>query len=64
MFQSTALQDHVTGRENLRMFASFYRRTLPLVELIEACALASSWTATLASCPAASDNGCCWPSPW
>jgi ABC-2 type transport system ATP-binding protein len=39
MFQSTALQDHVTGRENLRMFASFYRRTLPLVELIEACAL-------------------------
>ncbi len=39
MFQSTALQDHVTGRENLRMFASFYRRILPLAELIEACAL-------------------------
>ncbi|MDG4597323.1 MAG: ABC transporter ATP-binding protein [Candidatus Contendobacter sp.] len=39
MFQSTALQDYVTGRENLRMFASFYRRTLPLVELSEACAL-------------------------
>ena len=39
MFQSTALQDYVTGRENLRMFASFYRRTLPLAELIEACAL-------------------------
>lgn len=39
MFQSTALQDHVTGRENLWMFARFYRRTLPLAELIEACAL-------------------------
>ena len=30
MFQSTALQDHVTGRENLQMFASFYPRSLPL----------------------------------
>lgn len=39
MFQSTALQDHVTGRENLRMFASFYQRSLPLDELVEACAL-------------------------
>ncbi len=39
MFQSTALQDHVTGRENLRMFASFYHRKLPLADLIEACAL-------------------------
>ena len=39
MFQSTALQDHVTGRENLRMFGSFYDRTLPVAELSEACAL-------------------------
>ena len=39
MFQSTALQDYVTGRENLQMFGSFYHRTLPLAELIEACAL-------------------------
>ncbi len=39
MFQSTALQDHVTGRENLRMFASFYPRCLPLETLIDACAL-------------------------
>ncbi len=39
MFQSTALQDHITGRENLRMFGSFYRRTLPVDELIENCAL-------------------------
>lgn len=39
MFQATALQDHVTGRENLRMFASFYRRSLPLDELAAACAL-------------------------
>ncbi|HRD66891.1 MAG TPA: ABC transporter ATP-binding protein [Candidatus Competibacter sp.] len=39
MFQATALQDYITGRENLRMFGSFYRRTLPLAELIDACAL-------------------------
>ncbi len=39
MFQSTALQDHITGRENLRMFGSFYRRTRPVAELIENCAL-------------------------
>ncbi len=39
MFQSTALQDFITGRENLRMFGNFYTRTLPLDELIEACAL-------------------------
>ena len=39
MFQSTALQDHVTGRENLWMFASLYRHALPLAGLIEACAL-------------------------
>ena len=39
MFQATALQDHITGRENLQMFGRFYRRTLPVAELIEACAL-------------------------
>ena len=39
MFQSTALQDFITGRENLRMFGNFYTRTLPFGELIEACAL-------------------------
>ncbi|MDG4554845.1 MAG: ABC transporter ATP-binding protein [Candidatus Competibacter sp.] len=39
MFQSTALQDFITGRESLRMFGSFYARTLPLGELIQACAL-------------------------
>ncbi len=39
MFQSTALQDFITGRENLRMFGNFYTRTLPFSELTEACAL-------------------------
>lgn len=39
MFQATALQDYITGRENLRMFGSFYQRTLPLPELIDSCAL-------------------------
>ena len=38
-FQSTALQDHITGRENLRMFGHFYPRTLPIAELAETCAL-------------------------
>jgi len=39
MFQSTALQDHITGRENLRMFGHFYPRTLPIAELADTCAL-------------------------
>ncbi|HPE72539.1 MAG TPA: ABC transporter ATP-binding protein [Candidatus Competibacter sp.] len=39
MFQSTALQDLITGRENLRMFGNFYTRTLPFDALIDACAL-------------------------
>jgi len=39
MFQSTALQDHVTGRENLWMFGNFYPRALPVAELVETCAL-------------------------
>jgi ABC-2 type transport system ATP-binding protein len=39
MFQSTALQDHVTGRENLWMFSQFYPRCLPIAELTETCAL-------------------------
>ncbi|HAS51427.1 MAG TPA: ABC transporter ATP-binding protein [Gammaproteobacteria bacterium] len=39
MFQSTALQDHITGRENLSMFGRFYPRTQPIAELAEICAL-------------------------
>lgn len=38
-FQYTALQDFLTVRENLRFFASLYRNTLPLPQLIEACSL-------------------------
>jgi ABC-2 type transport system ATP-binding protein len=38
-FQYTALQDFLTVRENLRFFASLYRNTLPLQQLIEACSL-------------------------
>ncbi len=41
MFQSTALQEFITARETLRMFQSFYDRTMPLDELIAACALES-----------------------
>ena len=41
MFQATALQDYITGRENLRMFAQFYPHTLPLEQLIEDCALSA-----------------------
>lgn len=39
MFQSTALQDYITGHENLKMFSRFYQRTLPLPDLIASCAL-------------------------
>ncbi|PIE82700.1 MAG: ABC transporter ATP-binding protein [Candidatus Contendobacter odensis] len=39
MFQSTALQDYITSRENLQMFGAFYQRTLPIDELVQACAL-------------------------
>jgi ABC-2 type transport system ATP-binding protein len=38
-FQSTALQDFQTVRESLRMFASLYRRTTDLDELIALCKL-------------------------
>ena len=39
MFQSTALQDYMTVREALQMFARFYPRTTPIEELIDTCAL-------------------------
>ncbi|APZ43942.1 ABC transporter ATP-binding protein [Acidihalobacter ferrooxydans] len=39
MFQDTALPEHITVRETLRMFASLYPRTRPLDELVERCAL-------------------------
>jgi ABC-2 type transport system ATP-binding protein len=38
-FQHTALQDFQTVHEALKLFASFYRRTRPLDELIELCNL-------------------------
>ncbi|MDP2229286.1 MAG: ABC transporter ATP-binding protein [Moraxellaceae bacterium] len=40
-FQQTALPDFLTTREALALFARFYRRTLPLAELVQACALES-----------------------
>ncbi|HEB95663.1 MAG TPA: ABC transporter ATP-binding protein [Sedimenticola thiotaurini] len=39
MFQQTSLQDYIRVEEALRLFASFYRRTRPLEELIRRCAL-------------------------
>ena len=39
MFQNTALQDYITVREALTLFANFYPQTRPLDELIEQCAL-------------------------
>jgi ABC-2 type transport system ATP-binding protein len=38
-FQSTALQDFLTVRENLRFFSKLYARTRPLDELVKACHL-------------------------
>lgn len=40
-FQSTALQDFLTVRENLQFFSALYPKTLPLEDLIETCALQS-----------------------
>ena len=39
MFQNTALQDYLTVREALQMFARFYRHTLPIEDLIATCSL-------------------------
>src|SRR5690606_40829696 len=38
-FQATALQDFLTVREVLTLFASFYREPLPVTELIRWCDL-------------------------
>jgi len=38
-FQDTAIQDFLTVKETLKMFASFYHKTLPISELIDTCAL-------------------------
>jgi ABC-2 type transport system ATP-binding protein len=38
-FQHTALPDLLTTREALTLYAGFYRKTLPLDELVAACAL-------------------------
>ncbi|MGH8502058.1 MAG: ABC transporter ATP-binding protein [Gammaproteobacteria bacterium] len=39
MFQSTALQDFITVRETLEMFAQFYRDSAPLDAVIAQCSL-------------------------
>ncbi len=41
MFQNTALQDFITVRESLELFARLYPQRMPLEQLIEDCALAS-----------------------
>ncbi|MBJ6610803.1 MAG: ABC transporter ATP-binding protein [Candidatus Thiothrix moscowensis] len=38
-FQSTALQDFLTVRENLKFFSSLYPKGLPLEELVDICRL-------------------------
>lgn len=38
-FQHTALQDHLTVIETLKMFSAFYEKTLPIKELISLCQL-------------------------
>jgi ABC-2 type transport system ATP-binding protein len=39
IFQSTLLQDFITVRETLQMFARFYRETPPLESIGEQCSL-------------------------
>jgi len=38
-FQHTAIQDYLTVKETLQLFSRFYRKTLPIDQLIEICAL-------------------------
>ena len=38
-FQHTAIQDFLTVKETLDLFAKFYHKTLPVEQLIETCAL-------------------------
>lgn len=38
-FQTTALQDFLSVKDNLKLFASFYEQTLPLDHLVEVCDL-------------------------
>lgn len=38
-FQSTALQDFLTGNEVLKLYSQFYKRTLPISELVARCDL-------------------------
>lgn len=38
-FQHTALQDYLTVRETLNLFSSFYKRTVPIDDLITQCQL-------------------------
>lgn len=40
-FQSTALMDYVTVREILKLFSSFYEKTLPIEQLAQQCNLDS-----------------------
>ena len=38
-FQSTSLQDFLTTRESLALFASFYSRSLPIEDIVRMCSL-------------------------
>jgi len=39
LFQSTALQEHLTVEETLTLFKKLYEKTLPIAKLIEMCSL-------------------------
>ena len=58
-FQSTALQDFLTVRENLKFFSSLYPKSLPLEELIDICRLREYSTAMPANCPVDNASACC-----
>ena len=38
-FQSTSLQDFLTTRESLVLFASFYHRSMPIADIVRMCSL-------------------------
>lgn len=59
-FQHTALQDFLTVRDTLRLFASLYPNPLPRELLIDLCALGEFIDRDSRKLSGASVSACCW----
>lgn len=62
-FQHTALQDFLTVRDTLRLFASLYPNPLSRELLIDLCALGEFIDRDSRKLSGASVSACCWPWP-